>query len=376
MARSVRGGSRLDSGLLIACVVLSVLALVIKGDVRDRVSATLRTTVLAPLVALESRSAAIRATVTSRQDVLNTRGELAVRALSVQAVMDENTALRRLVGLGARLRDGFVVAELLPTRGTNDDFTIALNVGTGVGVAPYSAVVSADGLVGMVRTVDANTSYAITWASPEFAVSAMSVDESAFGIVKPHLGTGADRWLLELRGVPFRAKVDSGTLIVSAGLGATYPRGIPIGTVLSELTTPEKWARTYLLRPAVLPKALGPVIVLLPPRSARGVNGVWTTVTSADSAAKGVATAGDSLARSAALDELAARRAALDSTGADSLARDTTVLRRPVTRADSVRADSIRRARAAAADTGRPRPTGPPPAAAPRVGPPPPGDER
>ncbi|HYW33083.1 MAG TPA: rod shape-determining protein MreC [Gemmatimonas sp.] len=375
MARSVRGGSRLDSGLLIACVVLSVLALVIKGDVRDRVSATLRTTVLAPLVALEGRSAAIRATVTSRSDVLNTRGELAVRALSVQALTDENDALRRMVGLGARLRDGFVVAELLPTRGTNDDFTIALNVGTNVGVMPYSPVVSADGLVGMVRTVDANTSYAITWASPEFAVSAMSADETAFGIVKPHLGTGADRWLLELRSVPYRANVDSGTLVVSAGMGGTYPRGIPIGTVLSEISTTEKWARTYLLRPAVLPKSLGPLIVMLPPRAARGVNGVWTTVTSADSAARAVATAGDSLARNAALDELAARRAAQDSTGVDSLARDT-IVRRPVTRADSARADSARPARTARPDTARPRPTGPPPVSLLRDGPPPPDESR
>jgi rod shape-determining protein MreC len=328
--------------------------------------------VLSPFVALESRASAIRATITSRSDVLNTRGDVAVRALTVQAVMDENTALRSLMGLGSRLKTGFAVAELLPARGLNDDFSLALNIGTAAGVQPFSPLVTADGLVGMVQTADANTSYAITWAHPDFRVSAMSVDEAAFGIVQPHLGTGTDRWLLELRGVSFRSKLDTGTLVVSAGLGGIYPRGIPVGTVVSELSTPEKWARTYLLRPSVLPRAIGPVIVMLPQPTTRDVNGVWTTVASTDSAARAIASAGDSVARKAALDELAARRAALDSAGLDSLARDTTT-RRPVTRADSTRADSVRRARAPRPDTTRPRPAGPPPPAAPvRTGPPPP----
>jgi rod shape-determining protein MreC len=164
----------------------------------------------------------------------------------------------------------------------------------------------------MVQSVDRATSFAITWAHPDFRVSAMSVDEGAFGIVQPHLGAGAERWLLEMRGVPFRAKLEPGTLLVSSGLGATYPRGIPIGTVLGELSTPEKWARTYLVKPSVLPEAIGPVLVLLATRTQRGVNGVWTTVNAADSAARAVAASGDSLARVAALSELAARRAALE----------------------------------------------------------------
>jgi len=228
-----------------------------------------------------------------------------------------------------------------------------------------------------VESVDNVTSFAITWAHPDFRVSAMSVDQSAFGIVQPHLGAGAERWLLEMRGVPFRAKLDSGTIIVSSGLGATYPRGIPVGTVIGEIVTPEKWARTYLVKPAVLPEAIGPVLVLLPARAQRGVNGVWPTVTAADSAARAVAAAGDSLARKAALDELAARRAALDAQLADSLAAADTIggglgtrpAPRVMTRADSLRADSVRarqradsvRAKQRADSIARVRPAGPPP---------------
>ena len=344
---------------------------------RDAVSTALRSTVLSPLVLLETRASTIRAAITSRNDVLIARGRVATDALAAKAVSDENATLRRLMGLSARLRDGFVASEIVPTRGLEDDFTLTLNVGTAAGVLPFSPVVMADGLVGMVQTADANTSFAITWAHPDFRVSAMSVNESAFGIVQPHLGSGAERWLLELRGVKFAAKLDTGTLIVSSGLGATYPRGIPVGTVLGEIATPEKWARTYLLKPSVLPAAIGPVLVLLPQRATRGVNGVWTNLAAADSAARAIAAAGDSLARKAALDELTARRAALDSVSASGTGSDSAVVRPPMTRADSlradsVRADSVRRARAARADTSRRAPTVPP-VLPPRTGPPPDG---
>ncbi len=378
VARSVRTDGRLDTGLALVCVLLAVLALILPRRTREGFAATLRTTVLTPLVALEGRAASVRAAIIARNDVLVTRGQVATQALQVRAVADENIAMRKLLGLAARLQDGFVPTELLPTRGTGDEFTIALATGSDAGVQPFLPVVTADGLVGMVQSVDRATSFAITWAHPDFRVSAMSVDEGAFGIVQPHLGAGAERWLLEMRGVPFRAKLEPGTLIVSSGLGATYPRGIPVGTILGELSTPEKWARTYLVKPSVLPAAIGPVLVLLSTRTQGGVNGVWTTVSAADSAARAVAAAGDSMARAAALAELAARRAALDP-AADTLA-DTTLsfvagrrgtaadtVRADSVRADSVRADSVRRR--VRPDTSRARPTVPPPAA--RTGPPP-----
>ncbi len=346
MARNVRGEGRLDTGLLLVCVTLAVLALLAPRRSRESVAGGLRATVLVPLVDLEARSAGIRAAVMARNALLVTRGRAVADTLSVRGIRDENTTLRKLLGLSARLQEGFVPAEVLPARGP-EEFILNITAGSRVGVQPFLPVVTADGLVGMVETVDPVSSTVITWAHPDFRVSAMSIDQDAFGIVQPHLAAGAERWLLEMRGVPFRAKLDTGTLIVSSGLGATYPRGIPVGTVIGELSTPEKWARTYLLKPTVLPENIGPVLVLLPGRGDRGVNGVWTSVAAADSAARAVAAAGDSLARTAAFAELVARRAALDSLLADSLARGDTIggglSSRSAGAADSIQRDSLRR---------------------------------
>lgn len=382
MARASGGASRLDTGILLACLALSIFALAAPTRLREPAAAAVRRTALAPLVVIERRAATVRAAIESRDSVLTARGRSVSADLTTHAIRDENDRLRAMLGLGARLEQGFVVAELIPGRGNDDQYSMVLSVGSTAGVQPFTPVVTADGLVGMVQSVDATTSYAITWAHPQFAVSAMSIDQEAIGIVKPHLGSGSERWLLEMRGVAFRTSLDTGTVIVSAGLGPTYPRGVRIGTVIGELTTTEKWARTYLLRPAVMPSSIGPVMVLLPTRIAQGVNTIWANIGSADSAARAIANAGDSLARKAALDELAARRAAIDSTAADSTARDS--LGRPLqpavsaaarARADSIRRDSVRRADSlrarARADSLRRPPTGPPPPQ-PRTGPPPP----
>jgi rod shape-determining protein MreC len=173
------------------------------------------------------------------------------------------------------LRWGFVPAEALHGRGLGDEYTVTLTAGAEAGSRPYAPVVAPEGLVGMVQTVDPSMSQAIVWAHPDFRVSAMAADGNAFGIVKAHQGAGAARWLLEMSGVPFRQQLKPGALIVSSGLGGTYPRGIPVGTVLEEMKTSEGWARTYLLRPAVQPSDITTVMILLPGRVQAGVDGTW-----------------------------------------------------------------------------------------------------
>jgi rod shape-determining protein MreC len=124
---------------------------------------------------------------------------------------------------------------------------------------------------------------------------------------------------MELRGIPFRSQLKPGSLVVSSGLGGVWPRGIPIGTVLSEISTAEGWARTYLVRPAVSPADVGAVMILKSDRASRGFENVWSSAAAAEAAAQRIVVAGDSAARVAALAEAAARRAALDT-----MRRDTT----------------------------------------------------
>lgn len=322
-SRRVQGSNRLDKGILLACCMLCLMALFLPDRVRERVANGVRRTVLSPLVGLQKRAEMMRSAVLDRDSELELRGDAITRSSSAASLQAENEVLRRTLGLAGRLKDGFVVAEAFHPVGLTDDFTLTIAAGERAGVETFLPVVTADGLVGMVESVDRDMSRAITWSHPDFSVSAMSENESAFGIVQPHLVDGPERYLLEMRGVPFRERLDSGTVIVSSGMGATYPRGIVIGTVIAEVPTTERWARTFLVRPAVLPSSLSAVVVLLKDKVNTGVASVWTDLPSADSAARAIVAASDSIARLNALAELRARRAALEAAAADSARLDS-----------------------------------------------------
>ena len=323
---TARINARADTVMLAVCVTASIAAIVLPSESRQPIAAVLRRSVLAPFVQLQAAAERGRAAIARRDDAVASADSMAMRALAVASLERENERLRKVLGLGQQLRWGFVPAEVLHGRELGEEFTVTLTAGDAAGVRKLSPVVAPEGLVGMVTSTDPNTSQAIVWSHPDFRVSSMSTDGKAFGIVRPHLGTGASRYLLEMSNVPFRNSLPVGTLIVSSGLGGTYPRGIPIGTVMQELQTSEGWARTYLIRPSVVPSDLAAVMVLLPQRVQAGVATVWTNVAAADSAARGIAASGDSAGRRAAMAEVMARRAVADSAAArDSVVpRDTT----------------------------------------------------
>src|SRR5688572_7575618 len=290
----------------------------------------MRRSVVAPLLSLQYNAELTRRAWEARERTRVERDSVVLAAMTAPELERENARLRRMLGLGRRLRWGFVPAEALFSRSPGEEYTVVLSAGSRAGVRQFSPVVAAEGLVGMVRIVDPTKSIAIVWPHTDFRVSAQSADGSAFGIVGPHLGDEPDRYLLEMRGVPLRTSLTPGTLIVSSGLGGVFPRGIPIGVVQRELRTSEVWANTYLLRPAVLPADVSAVMILHPQRAGAGVQGVWE-LASPDSLADSARRA-DSLARARA-DTARPRPARPATTRADTSGTRTT----PPLRRDTVR---------------------------------------
>ncbi len=353
------------------CAALSLVALVLPAPVRDPVAAAMRRSLLAPMLALQERAELSRRAILTHDAIVIRRDSVAMEMMSAAAVGRENDRLRALLGLGSRLQWGFVPAEALHGRGVRDEFGLTLSAGSLAGVQRFSPVVAPEGLVGVVDNVDPTISHAMVWTHPDFRVSAMSVSDSAapsaFGIVQAHVDNGPGRYLMEMRGVPFRTPIKPGTMIVSSGYGGVYPSGIPIGRVIGETKTTETWARTYLIRPAVFPADVYSVMILQPERVAKGLQNVWEVGTGLDTSQKKIVLAGDSLTRMAALAEARARQAAQDSATRDSLraagggvtpaapmtAADSAALRAARARRDSVRRDSLRRDTLARRDSAR-----------------------
>lgn len=274
MPRGARTDSRADTVIAVACVLAALTLLVLPDAPRDRTAGVIRGTVVAPLVTMQQRASLARRAFNANDSLVRIADSVVRRSQQLDEVNAENARLRALLRLGESVRWAFVPAEALVGRGMGEAHTMLLSVGAHAGVQRLSAVVAADGLVGMVQQVDPNSSVAIIWPNPEFRVSATSADGTAFGIVTAHQGPGVEGYLLEMRGVSFRSTLKVGSTIVSSGLGGVYPRGIPVGTVIEELKGTAGWERSYLLRPAVRPPDVTSVLILAP-GNGTGMDSVW-----------------------------------------------------------------------------------------------------
>ena len=374
MARAARFSTRIDLTAFGLLIILALIAAAAPATMREPVARVMRRTVVVPLVGLQRGAERWRAAWLASERETTQRDSLALQVFQVPVLQSENQRLRKLLGLGSRLDWGFIPADALHATTRPDPLDLILTAGSNAGVDPNSPVVAPEGLVGVVLHVDPRQSVAMTFTNKDFAVSAMTADGSAFGIVYPHLTATSnrpERYLLELRGVPFRNTVPPNALVYTSGLGGRFPRGIPIGTVIQELKTPESWARTYLVRPAVNPAEVANVMILYPRRAAEGVENVWEMGAATDSAIRAVSAAGDSMSRADSAAAIAVRRRALDSMARAGLPLPDSGAAAP--RPQPTRPIPIRRpARAGATTTVVPaRPAEPPPVEPRPVEPPP-----
>src|SRR5947207_138685 len=260
-----RYASRADTLVFIGCVLLSVAAMGLPDRLRDPFARTLRQTVLEPLLALQQQTDRLSAALERYDAVVAQRDSAALAATFLGELRSENLRLRGLLGLGPRLGSGYIPAEVLHQTEPTNALTFLVSAGRKQGVKPLSVVVSPEGLVGIVSSVDLQTSVVVSWAHPEFRASAMAADGSVYGIVAPHGTEGPRAWLLELQGVAYSQLVPDGATILTSGLGGVLPRGIPLGTVLGVAGEAEGWERTYLVRPAVHPAGVTHVMILTGP---------------------------------------------------------------------------------------------------------------
>ncbi len=262
-----RSPTRRDALLLTSCVVLSGAALITPTSLTQSLANTLRATALRPVVWLQERAVEGRTSRSRFQALEAARDTLALGVLDRSALQQENDRLRRLLDVGPRLGMPFVGAEVLHQPVPTDGRTLLLSVGWEDGVRQYDIVLVPEGLLGVVAEVGPRSSIANTWAHPEFRVSGVTADGAVLGVVAPGASTLATDAILEFRGVAYRDTLDVGTVVVSAGLGDVYPRGIPIGQVIGIRQEQPGWERVYALRPLVNPGIVSHVLVARPARA-------------------------------------------------------------------------------------------------------------
>jgi rod shape-determining protein MreC len=264
---SDRRYTRRDTALFILCLGLSIVSLFSPAGWGYGIADTLRQTVLAPLVWLQTRAEEGRTSRVRFRAVTAERDSAAYMAQFLPSLRAENERLRQLLRLTRRLATSYVPAEVLHQPHATDGRTLLLSVGSRQGVASFNPVVTPEGLIGVVLSVTPRSSIAMSWAHPEFRVSAFTIGGNALGVVAPSSEGRNGEGSLELRGVPYRDSVPLGTLVLSSGLGGVFPKGIPVGTVTGTVREEAGWERVYRLRPAANPGSAVHVLVLVGSRT-------------------------------------------------------------------------------------------------------------
>lgn len=256
--------------MLLGCLILGAGALALPAGTAQSAASTLRDSAFWPLLWLQERAEEGRTSRGRFRAVQAERDSMAVATYSIKRLTAENDRLRALLGIRERSPHRTIPAEVLHQSTPTEGRTLLLSVGRDAGVAAGDPVAAPEGLIGVVLSVATRTSVAMTWAHPDFRVSAVTEDGSILGIVAPSPTLDASEAFLEFRGVAYRDTVSTGVLVMTSGLGGIYPQGIPLGRVAGIRREQLGWERVYRLMPLGNPGHVSHVLVLKVTRAAAG----------------------------------------------------------------------------------------------------------
>jgi len=191
---------------------------------------------------LRQRSTLIAENEALRESQLNTRAQLQ-RLAALEA---ENARLRALLDSSAKVADRVLVSEVMSVALDRFHHRILIDKGTHHGAFAGQALLSADGIVGQITRAEPLTSEAILISDPSHAVP---VEINRNGLRAIAVGSG-DLTRLTVPFLPNNADVEVGDLLVSSGLGGSFPAGYPVGVITAIERDPGEPFATVAAEPA------------------------------------------------------------------------------------------------------------------------------
>lgn len=148
--------------------------------------------------------------------------------------------------------------SLMPTQ-----HTLLLGKGRNSGIIADSVVLTGDGMIGRVVETHANTSLVMLLTDPESRVAGLIERSRETGMV-----AGRARGSLELMYLDADADIQQGDVVVTAGLGRAYPKGLMLGTITRVDRSVSSGDATAQIRPAGKLGFLEDVLCLPPSQEA------------------------------------------------------------------------------------------------------------
>lgn len=168
---------------------------------------------------------------------LNTERLLTQARLQRYAALEaENARLRDMLEARERVTEEVRVAEILSVSANPFRHTLVVDKGTSDGVYNGQAIVDADGVVGQVVEAGVASSQCLLISDPGHD---LPVEVNRNGLRTIARGTG-DFNSLNLPFLPNNADIEPGDLLVTSGLGGTFPAGYPVAVVDTVTRVPQE----------------------------------------------------------------------------------------------------------------------------------------
>ncbi len=126
--------------------------------------------------------------------------------------------------------------------------TINLGKGSRQGIKTNMTVVVPEGLVGRIIKVSENTAQALLITDSRSAVSGLIQQTRSPGLVE---GDGGGSGGLRMVDIPYDVVIRPDQVVVTAGAGSFFPKGLPIGQIKSSARDPSGLFYTAVIRPFV-----------------------------------------------------------------------------------------------------------------------------
>jgi len=254
--KPLRGPSTLTRLVLLAALSGSLLMLDHRGQHLEQIRSGLRL-MLYPVQLVAAIPAATYhgvtgffATGTSLRDdnehLKEERLQLLARLQQFEALEAENERLRGLLGSATRVADRALAADLLEV--SLEPFTRRIILARGVrdGVFVGQPVIDAHGIMGQITDVAGHMSTAALITDPGHAIPVLVNRSGLRAIVA---GTG-DQDTVKIPYLTAVADIREGDLLVSSGMGGTFPAGYPVAEVVRIVNDPNEAFLEITARPA------------------------------------------------------------------------------------------------------------------------------
>ena len=146
---------------------------------------------------------------------------------------EENSKLREYFKISRKNRDYKLVPAEVIARDPDDDFgAFTIGAGTSAGVKAGDAVITKNGLIGLVTRAELATAYVTTVLSPSLSVGAVDKCSGDRGVVCGSAElSGKNQAALKL--IDENNTIKKSDLITTLGTGGVYPENLIIGNVVS-----------------------------------------------------------------------------------------------------------------------------------------------